>query len=217
MSAGRATELRIWGRKAAFNVQKVLWCADELGLAYERIDAGLRYGVVDTPAYGALNPNRRVPTLEDGTLVLWESNAIVRYLCVRYGMARLCPEDLKQRADVDRWMDWQAATLYYPAFRAFYLSVVRDPPERQDRARLELLRLEIVAHLRILDEHLAKRRYVGGRTFTMGDIPIGTVLDKWMRMPIERPSMPALQDYYLRLKDSQAYRARVVDIALDAI
>lgn len=217
MSAGRATRLRVWGRKAAFNVQKVLWCADELGLAYERVDAGLRYGVVDTPAYGALNPNRRVPTLEDGTLVLWESNAIVRYLCAQYGMARLCPEDLKQRADVDRWMDWQAATLYYPTFRGFYLSVVRDPPERQDKAGLESLRLDIVASLRILDEHLTKRRYVGGQTLTMGDIPIGTVLDKWMRMPIERPSMPALDDYYLRLKDSQAYRARVVDIALDAI
>jgi glutathione S-transferase len=217
MSACGGPELRIWGRKAAFNVQKVLWCADELGLSYERVDAGLRYGVVDTPAYAALNPNRRVPTLEDGPLVLWESNAIVRYLCARYGMARLCPEDLQHRADVDRWMDWQAATVYYPAFRAFYLSIVRDPPERQDAERLAALRRDVVASLQVLELHLAKRQYVGGDTLTMGDIPIGTVLDKWMRMPIERPPAPALNDYYLRLKESAAYRACVVDIALDAI
>jgi glutathione S-transferase len=209
--------LRIWGRKAAFNVQKVLWCADELALEYERIDAGLHYGVVDTPAYQTLNPNRRVPVLEDDGLVLWESNAIVRYLCAQYGAGALCPKDPKQRADVDRWMDWQAATLYYPAFRTFYLGVTRAPPERQDKAQLEPLRLAIVGHLRILAEHLQRRHYVGGDRLTMGDIPIGTLVDKWMRMPIERPAMPALDAYHDRLNGHRAFRARVSGIALDAL
>lgn len=212
-----ASRVKIWGRNAAFNVQKVLWCADELGVVYERLDAGLHYGVVDTPAYRMLNPNGRVPTLEDGALLLWESNAIVRYLCAQYGMGRLCPEDLKCRADVDRWMDWQAATLYYPTFRTFYLGITRTPSKQQDQAQLEALRLDIVRNLRILEEHLQNRCYVGGDTLTMGDIPIGTVLDKWMRMPIERPSLPALEAYYRRLKASRAFRTRVVDIELGAI
>jgi glutathione S-transferase len=209
--------IKIWGRPAALNVQKVLWCADELGIAYERIDAGHRFGVVDTEAYRRLNPNRRVPTLEDQGLVLWESNAIVRYLCAAYGMSGLCPEDLRMRADVDRWMDWQAATLYYPAFREFYIASVRLKPEERDPPKLEKLRVEIVAHMSILDAHLTERSFVGGERFTMGDVPIGTVLDKWMRLPVERPAMPALERYYERLQQRSAYRQRVTSFAVDAV
>lgn len=209
--------LRIWGRPAALNVQKVLWCADELSLTYERLDAGHRFGVVDTEAYRRLNPNRRIPTLEDGDFVLWESNAIIRYLCAAYGMSGLCPYDLKQRADVDRWMDWQAATLYYPAFREYYISHTRVPPEQRDTSRLDRLHLEIVAHWTLLDEHLRHRPYVGGSVLTMGDIPVGVVLDKWMRLSVERPSMPALEAYYARLQERSAYRARITALAVDAV
>lgn len=208
--------LRIWGRRAAFNVQKVLWCAEELGLDYERVDAGMHYGVVGTDAYGLLNPNRRVPTLQDGEFVLWESNAIVRYLSTRYGIGSLCPEDLARRADVDRWMDWQAATLYYPAFRAYYLGVTRNDDGLDATAR-EAQRTAVVAILRILDAHLRAREYVGGAGFTMGDVPLGVVVDKWMRMPIERPPMPGLEDYYARLGERAPYRACVSRIPLDAV
>jgi glutathione S-transferase len=207
---------RIWGRSAALNVQKVLWCADELGLDYERIDAGMHYGVVDTDAYGALNPNRRVPTLEDGDLVLWESNAIVRYLCAQYGRGSLCPADVRRRADVDRRMDWQAATLYYPAFRAYYLGVTRNS-DGLDAAAREAQRQGVVALLRVPDRHLRDRAFVGGSEFTMGDIPLGVVIDKWMRMPIERPPMPGLEDYYARLRERAPYRACVSHIPLDAV
>jgi glutathione S-transferase len=208
--------MKIWGRKAALNVQKVLWCADELGLDYERIDAGMHYGVIDTQTYAALNPNRRIPTLQDGELVLWESNTIVRYLCAQYGMASLCPADVKRRADVDRWMDWQAATLYYPAFRTLYLGVTRGAGGHDANAR-ESQRLAIVAILGVLDAHLRHRDYVGGVTFTMGDIPIGVVVDKWMRMPIERPAMPGLERYSARLDERAAYRRRVSGVPLDAV
>ena len=209
--------IKIWGRPAAINVQKVLWCVDELGLDHERIDAGNRFGIVDTDAYRRLNPNGRVPTLEDDGLVLWESNAIVRYLCAQYGMSRMCPQDLKRRADVDRWMDWQAATLYYPSFREYYIAQIRVAPEQHDKPRLDRLRQETVANLRILDAHLTQRDYVGGDALTMGDIPIGAVVDKWMRMKIERPSMPALERYYARLQERPAFRKRVSDFAVDAV
>jgi glutathione S-transferase len=211
------TPIRIWGRPAAPNVQKVLWCADELGIAYERIDAGQHFGVVDTEAYRALNPNGRIPTLEDGGTVLWESNAIVRYLCAQYGMPCLCPADVRQRASVDQWMDWQAATLYYPAFRTFYIAHTRTAPEQRDGAHMKRLRAEIVSNLRILEAHLRNREYVGGQDLTMGDIPIGVVLDKWMRLDIERPSMPALERYYERLDTRPAYQRRVSAYALDAV
>ncbi|MGI9333231.1 MAG: glutathione S-transferase, partial [Gammaproteobacteria bacterium] len=101
----------LWGRVNSINVMKVLWCLDEIGLEYERVDAGMAFGVVDTPDYRAMNPNGRVPTLRDGDLVLWESNAIVRYLCERYSHGELSPRDPGERAVADQWMDWQQTTV----------------------------------------------------------------------------------------------------------
>src|SRR5690348_9690795 len=103
--------LKIWGRANSFNVQKVLWCADELGVPYERVDLGGPFGGNDDPAYRRLNPNGVVPTIQDGDLVLWESNAIVRYLAAKHGSGTLYPSDLAVRADADRWMDWQLTTI----------------------------------------------------------------------------------------------------------
>ena len=70
--------LAIWGRLSSVNVQKVVWCADELGIEYKRIDAGGKFGLVDTPAYLRMNPNGLVPVIDDDGFVLYESNAIVR-------------------------------------------------------------------------------------------------------------------------------------------
>jgi glutathione S-transferase len=76
--------LTIWGRANSVNVQKVLWCLTELDLAYQRIDAGMQFRRNDEPDYLVMNPNGRVPTLVDGDFVLWESNSIMRYLCLAY-------------------------------------------------------------------------------------------------------------------------------------
>ena len=75
--------LKIWGRVSSVNVQKVVWCCDELGLAYERIDCGGKFGLNDTPAYLAMNPNGLVPVIDEDGFILYESNAIVRYLAAR--------------------------------------------------------------------------------------------------------------------------------------
>jgi hypothetical protein len=83
--------LKIWGRANSINVQKVLWCCGELGLQYDRIDAGNEFGVTKTWEYRALNPNALVPTIEDGDFQLWESNVIVRYLAQQSGHGRLYP------------------------------------------------------------------------------------------------------------------------------
>src|SRR3954464_1974186 len=115
--------LRIWGRTNSINVQKVLWCCAELDLPFERIDAGMAFGVVETPEYRALNPNGRIPTLEDDGYVLWESNTIVRYLAMKHGLGALCPSDLAARFDAERWMDWQLTTLDRPVRNVFWALV----------------------------------------------------------------------------------------------
>ena len=91
--------LKIWGRANSINVQKVLWCCGELGLRYERIDAGNEFGLTKSPEYRALNPNALVPTIEDGDFQLWESNVIVRYLAQKCQNSCLCPVDITTRFD----------------------------------------------------------------------------------------------------------------------
>ncbi|WP_206300776.1 glutathione S-transferase N-terminal domain-containing protein, partial [Pseudomonas viridiflava] len=99
--------LKIWGRKNSSNVRKALWIAEELGLQYEALDAGGAFGLVDGAVYRAKNPNGRIPMIEDGDFVLWESNAIVRYLAARHAPdSALYPSDVQQRATADKWMDW---------------------------------------------------------------------------------------------------------------
>ncbi len=169
--------LRIWGRISSINVRKVVWCAQELGLAFERIDAGRDFGIVQTPAYRALNPNSLVPTIEDELaggerFVLWESNVVVRYLCARHAPGTLHPEPLAARFDAERWMDWQQTTLN-PAGREAFMQWVRTPPERRDAAAAAR---SVAATERLfaqLEEHLATRACMAGASFTMADIPIG--------------------------------------------
>ena len=139
--------LRIWGRLSSINVQKVVWCARELHLDHERVDIGVNKGDLDTEAYVRLNPNRQIPVIEDfrGTdvggepFVLWESNAIVRYLASKHGAGRMCPSDLRARADADRWMDWQQTTLLGPLGVVFW-NLIRTPPEKRDVAAVETAR-----------------------------------------------------------------------------
>jgi glutathione S-transferase len=94
--------LTIWGRPNSSYVAKVMWAVAELGAPCHRIDIGGSFGGTREPAYLKLNPNGTIPTLEDDGFVLWESNAIVRYLAARYGEGTLCPVDARARADADR-------------------------------------------------------------------------------------------------------------------
>ena len=196
--------LTIWGRVNSINVQKVLWCCGELGLPFERIDAGLQFGVNNTPEYRAMNPNALVPTIRDGSFVLWESQAIVRYLARKHGLGALCPADAQVCADADRWMDWNATTVW-PDLRPVFWGMVRTAPEKRDMALIRDARDKLAKSMSILDAHLAGRAYVAGDSFTMGDIPVGTALHRWFGMDIEREDFGNLATYYGRLKARPAF------------
>jgi glutathione S-transferase len=203
--------LKIWGRTNSVNVKKALWAAEELGLKYERIDAGMQFGVTKTPEYLSMNPNSLVPTIEDDGFVLWESHSIVRYLCAKHGMGRLCPADLKARADAERWMDW--AFTFQSAMRAVFWGLIRTPPEKRDHKAIEEGRSQSAKLLEVLERNLEKKTYVTGDAFTMGDIPIGCEVQRWMRVPIERPRFPGVQAWFDRLGRRPAF-TKVVDIPL---
>jgi glutathione S-transferase len=209
--------LQIWGRLSSINVRKVVWCAQELGLAFERTEAGGRFGVVQTPAYRDRNPNALVPAIEDDDGVrLWESNVIVRYLCARHAPGRLYPEPLAARFDAERWMDWQQTTLN-PAGRDAFIQWVRTPAERRDGAAATRSVQATEPLLALLDSHLATRAYVGGDRLTMADIPIGCELHRWFGLPADlytRPTWPNLERYFAALRDRPGARG-VLDVALE--
>lgn len=200
--------LTIWGRTNSINVMKVLWVCDEIGLSYRRLDAGLQYGVVDTPEYGAMNPNRRVPTIDDDGFVLWESNTIVRYLASRSARSDLLPDEPRGRADIERWMDWTTAMLS-PAITPLFLQLIRTPAERREAAIIERSRVETESLMRILEARFEGQSFLTGARFTVADIPVGAFVHRWFALPIEHGHSPALRAYYDRLLTRQPYRTHV--------
>ncbi len=199
--------LRIWGRLSSINVQKVVWCARELHLDHERIDIGHQKGELDTEAYIRLNPNRMIPVIEDfrdtdvagEPFVLWESNAIVRYLCARYGEGTLWPADVKARASADRWMDWQT-TAFSPAMVQAFLQTVRGPADQRDEAIIaqSCARTEPLA--KMLDEALADREFIGGDRFTMADIALACAAHRWMGSPVKHLPRPNLERWLAAMR-----------------
>jgi glutathione S-transferase len=192
--------LTIWGRLNSINVQKVLFCSEELGLAYKRIDAGREFGVNDTPDYLAMNPNGLVPVISDGGFILWESNAIVRYLCAKHGASTYMPSDLRLRAEADRWMDWQATTLN-PAMHAAFHNLVRTAPDRRDAAAIEASRGRTEALMVMLNAHLSGRRFLTADTFTMAEFVIGPAVHRWFNMPVDRGTHPHILRWYQTLME----------------
>jgi glutathione S-transferase len=202
--------LKIWGRKNSSNVRKALWCAEEVGVPYEAIDAGGAFGLVDGAEYRAKNPNGRIPMIEDGDLVLWESNAIVRYLAARYAPnSALYPENPAVRAVADKWMDWTTSSLADP-FKTVFWGVLRTPAEQQDWVKIKEAIKVCTDVLSVPDAALAEQPYLSGQAFGMGDIPLGSFIYAWFEMPIERPPLPHLQAWYERLKQRPAYQKAVM-------
>jgi glutathione S-transferase len=202
--------LKIWGRTNSVNVQKVLWCRAELGVPCERIDAGLQHGKNKEAWYLQLNPNGRVPLLQDGEFSLWESNSIVRYLSAKYGLGGLSPESLETRAHAERWMDWQLSTLVPPVTVVFW-NLIRTPPEQRDTAAVARNIEEANRAVALLDGHLASQPFVAGGEFSMGDIPVGATVHRWLALPdIERPPLAAVRAWHGRLTQRPAFRAHVM-------
>ena len=204
--------LKIYGTKASSNVQKVLWCCGELNLPFERDEnIGGPSRRDRTPTYLALNPNGLIPTIDEDGFILWESNVIVRYLSAKHGMGKLCPSDLKQRAEAERWMDWQQTALNASmgvAFRALLRKPAEATPEEQVNAAVKTAG----DAWKILDARLADRPFVAGAALTMGDIALGNAVHRWFKLPITRPELPQVRRWYERLCERPVYAQHIASI-----
>jgi glutathione S-transferase len=201
--------LKIWGRPNSINVQKVMWTVGELGLEHERIDVGGPFGGLDTEEYGKLNPNRKIPVVEDGAAVVWESHSCVRYLAARYGAGGLHADDPAERSLADRWMDWKISTVLPPLHVCFW-GMIRTAEADRDMAAIERAAKELGVIWKILDDHLDGGQFVVGNTLTMGDIPLGAAFYRYVSLPIERPSLPHVETWYGRLQARTAFEHHVM-------
>ena len=204
--------LKLWGRTSSINVRKVLWTLQAIGVPFERVDAGLSFGIVKTPDYLVKNPNAMIPLLEDGDFSLWESNVIVRYLCAKYANGTLYPKSIQQQFDAERWMDWQQTTLNNASRDAFY-HWIRVKPELRSHALIAKSVEATEPLLQMVDNLLTNRAYVAGDHLTMADIPIACEIHRWWGLPQPRPAFVHIERWYTQMLAHPASRG-VLDLPL---
>ena len=191
--------LKVYGRSDSSNSAKVYWLLDEIGLRCERIDCGGKFGGNDMPAYLSMNPNGKVPTVVDGDLIVWESNAVLRYIASQYKTVDLWPESPKGRAVIDMWMDWNSTTLTPPFTR------LRKALKADEAAPTA----PVFSAFELLDKHLADRKYIAGDRFSIADVAAGANIHRWYLLNVEKPELTNLGDYHKRLLDRPAFVGRI--------
>ncbi len=198
--------LKIYGRDSSINVRKVLWACTELGIAFEREDWGAGFRPTSETSFLAMNPNAMVPVIEDDGFVLWESNAILRYLANRQGASALYPVRAQARARVDQWIDWQASDLNRSWSYAF-MALVRKSPAHGDAGQVHASITDWTRFMAVLEQQLQHSGgYVAGADFTLADIPVGLSVNRWFGTPFEHPLLPAVAAYYERLTEREGFR-----------
>jgi glutathione S-transferase len=202
--------IKLWGRANSSNVMKVIWLLQELCLPYDRVDVGGPFGGTATPEYRAMNPLGVVPSLEEDGFTLFESNAILRYLCNGQAAGEsFYPKATRLRATVDSWLDFQQTALSRPQGIVFQ-GLVRTAPEKRNHAAIAAAVTEAAGIWAILDARLKRHDYVIGDSFTLADIAFAVHVHRWFTMAVEaRPEAPHLHAWYQRLLERPAYRDHV--------
>ena len=205
---------KIWGRNTSANVPKVMWALAELGLHFERVDVGGAFGLNREPAYLELNPNGLVPTLEeeDDGFVLWESNAIVRYLAERYP-GPLDPGSARGRGVAGQWMDWELSILS-PTIRPLFWGLVRTAPADRDMAAIDAAREKTTEAFAMVDRWLGSSPFLAGDAFSFGDIPVAVMARRYRELVPDRPDMPNLERWFAEIETREGFQSRVAAVPM---
>ncbi|MDO8177112.1 MAG: glutathione S-transferase [Undibacterium sp.] len=197
--------LKILGKSSSINVRKVLWTCAEIGIPYDLEQWGAGMQPTNTGYFLALNPNGMVPVIQDDGATLWESNTICRYLAARHQRTDLLPAAPMARAQVEKWIDWQATELNN-SWRYAFMALVRQSAAHRDPAALAAGIADWNRNMRILDAQLSTTNaYVNGATFTLADIVLGLAVHRWMAAPIDHPQLTAVAAYYQLLSDRAGF------------
>jgi len=213
--------IKVWGRPTSINTQRVLWALADSDIPHELILAsatmgpdghvskgGAAFGIVNTAAYRAMNPNGTVPTIDDDGFILWESNAILIWLALKRAPEVLFGGDPKHLARALQWMSW-TNELLEPLLHTLVMELVRLPEVQRDPDKVEKARVAMLGPLGALEAHLGRQLYVAGDRFTIGDIPTGAAVYRWLVFELERPEMPNIAAWQSRLSDRKGFRTHV--------
>jgi glutathione S-transferase len=198
----------VWGRRNAYNVQKVLWTLAELELEHTHHELGSLPGELDTPRFLALNPHARIPVLRQDDDIVWESNSIIRYLSASYSHGELWPDDVFQRSRAERWMDWELTRLQ-PDFIELFWGYYRTPPDARDQGSIDTALVNCAAHFQQLSRQLEQQPYLAGEHFTMGDIPCAVSLYRYFEMGLDVDQPVHVMQWYRRLSQRSAFKETV--------
>ena len=201
--------IKLWGRKNAYNVQKVLWTLHELKFDYIHHDVGSVPVDLETEEFLSRNPHARIPVISDNNELIWESNTIIRYLASSYSHGNLWNTDPVKRSRADRWMDWELATLQ-PDFIDLFWSYYRTPQDQHDLTAIGTSKKHCESHFQKLDQHLENNKYLAGDSFTMGDIPCATGLYRYLTMGLDVEQPPHVLAWYKRLSQRKAFQQCIV-------
>jgi glutathione S-transferase len=202
--------LKVWGWRSSFNTQKVLWLVGELGLAHEHIPAGGDFGRLDEPEFRALNPHGRVPVIEDGAAIIWESHACLRYLAATYGRGSFWSNDPAERARIEGWMDWSQTSLQPDFLTGVFWGYYRTPEAERDWPAIDKSLARCADHFGLLDRILQARPFLAGDRLSLADIPVGTSLYRYFELDIARPDLPNVSTWYECLRQRPSYREHVM-------
>ena len=201
--------ITFYGRATSDNVQKAKWMLAETGQAFEHVELGGKFGGLEDPEFLKLNPHGKVPVLRDDETVVWESNAIVRYLAAKYSAGELWPESPAARAEADQWMEWGQTRLYPDSNRLFWLNI-RTPKVDQCQQKIADTLARVNSYYALLERQLQDQHYLAGNHLTIADIPTGATLYRYFEMGIKRPSLPNIRQWYDRLCSRAAYQSAVM-------
>ena len=209
--------IELWGRSNAYNVQKPLWLLAELDIEFNYHDIGSSAGDLETPKFLKLNPQARIPVLQHGDAVVWESNTILRYLANSFAAEALYaevfpevyPVDPLQRSQVERWMDWELASLQ-PAFIDLFWGYYRTPPAARDLKAIDSAQRQCGLHFAALDRQLTEQPFLAGEFFSLADIACGVCLHRYFNMGLAVEEPPQVMRWYRELSQRTAFRHTIM-------
>lgn len=203
--------IMVWGRRNSANVQKVLWALLELDVPFTRENVGGSFGGNRDADFLRMNPMGLVPVIRDGDVTMFESNAIVRYLSARFRPGVLRPEDHRQLAQAEQWMDWQQ-NIFGSAVSVIFMNTVRSPPAKRDAAAVAEAEKRAIEALKIADDHLSRHDWFAGPAFSFGDIVMGTFLWRYLGLDCRKAEMPHVQEWLEALEQREPFRQALMDV-----
>lgn len=197
-------ELEIFGRHTSYNVQKVLWLADELELNYSHVQVGGRFGGTDTSDFLQMNPMGKVPVLRHGANHVWESNTIVRYMAATFSENTWIATDPYQRSLQERWMDW-AIEKFEPAFIGVFWGFYRIPPERRNNISIAKSVNDCNHCLSMIGDQLKEKSFLLGDTPSVADVAVGVFLHRLWSIELALVFPKNVENWYMQLSERSGY------------